>query len=85
VGESTVRAIIVETCSVIIDRLSPIYLKQPNQRDWLCISEGFNQIWNMPNCVGAIDGKHVFIQAPSNSESLYFNYKKTQYCPLSCV
>lgn len=76
-GESTVRAIIVETCSVIIDRLSPIYLKQPNERDWLCISEGFNQIWNMPNCVGAIDGKHVFIQAPSNSESLYFNYKKT--------
>lgn len=77
VGESTVRAIIVETCSIIIDKLSNIYLKQPNENDWLRISEGFSQTWNMPNCIGAIDGKHVLIQAPSNSGSLYFNYKKT--------
>jgi len=77
VGESTVRAIIDETCSVIIDILSPIYLKQPNEKDWLRISEGFKLYWNMPNCIGAIDGKHVVIQAPPNSGSLYFNYKKT--------
>ena len=29
----------------------------------------------MPNCIGAIDGKHIMIQCLSNSGSLFFNYK----------
>lgn len=53
------------------------YVCPPNETQWKHIIEGFLEKWNLPNCVGAIDGKHIAIQAPPNTGSLYFNYKKS--------
>lgn len=76
IGESTVYNIIKETCRITLKVLSPIYLKPPTEEKWKEIAAGFLNHWNFPNCLGAIDGKHFTIKAPSNSGSLYFNYKK---------
>lgn len=76
-GESTIRKIIHETCQVIARVLQPLYLCLPKEEDWKNICSGFLEKWNFPNCVGSFDGKHVEIQAPPKSGSLFFNYKKT--------
>jgi hypothetical protein len=73
-GLTTVHSIVHEVCKVIWDVLAPRYLKEPTTRQQ--ISQDFYKLWNFPNCIGALDGKHINIQAPANSGSLFFNYKK---------
>ena len=49
--------------------------KTPDQ--WDVVASEMERRWNFPNCLGAMDGKHVNIFAPARSGSLFFNYKKT--------
>lgn len=48
-----------------------------NSEEWLEIEQSWNEIWNFPHCVGALDGKHIVLQSPINSGSEYINYKGT--------
>ena len=45
--------------------------------EWKKVAEDFETKWNYPNCVGALDGKHVMLQKPPKSGSSHFNYKHT--------
>ena len=74
-GVSTGRQIILNVCTVIWDVLVPIYMPVPSEDKWKSIADEFYERWNFPNCIGAIDGKHVMIQCPFNSGSLFYNYK----------
>lgn len=45
------------------------------EAEWREVAMGFETKWQFPNCLGAIDGKHIYIQPPANSGSTYHNYK----------
>jgi len=78
VGQPTITKVIPEVCKELWDQLAPIVMKMPSSvEEWMLISEGYNNKWQFPHCVGAIDGKHIVMKAPKNSGSLYYNYKGT--------
>jgi hypothetical protein len=77
IASSNVHSFVISTCEAIWKKLSPTELPQPTEEIWKNIAEEFYSIWQFPNCIGATGGKHTDIQAPHNSGSLFFNYKKT--------
>ncbi|XP_018360388.1 PREDICTED: uncharacterized protein LOC108759435 [Trachymyrmex cornetzi] len=77
VAQSTITNIIKETCNVLWSMLMPIVLKVPTHDTWKQIAKKFELNCHFPHCIGAVDGKHVVIQAPPNSGSTFYNYKSS--------
>lgn len=63
------------TCDAIWQILGPLVLAPPDRKRWAEAEDQFRSRWNYPNCVGTIDGKHIVINKPAHSGTLYFNYK----------
>ncbi|CAH1995541.1 unnamed protein product [Acanthoscelides obtectus] len=59
IGHTTVRDIIYEVCMAIWENMRQSSFPELNEERWLEIAKGFNENANYPNCVGAIDGKHI--------------------------
>lgn len=76
VGKSTAHQIIKETYKAIWEKLQSIYLPSLTRNDFERIAAQFFDRWQLPNCVGAIDGRHMRIKAPPMSGSEFYNYKK---------
>ena len=75
-GRTTVSTIIQETCEAMWIALSQDFVIAPqSEQDWKEISAKFYEEWDFPNCLGALDGKHVAIECPGFSGSEYYNYK----------
>ncbi|KAK3767523.1 hypothetical protein RRG08_003956 [Elysia crispata] len=66
---------VMATCQVIWDVLHPLELPTPTAEQWRMIAKRFGDLWDYPFAIGALDGKHIALQNPANSGSMYYNYK----------
>lgn len=76
VGKSTVCKIIPEVCRAIWHVLQPVVLPTIDADGWKKISKEYMLQWQFPNCIGALDGRHMEIEKPPCSGSQYYNYKQ---------
>lgn len=74
-GETTVGKIIAETTEAIWECLQPTYLPVPSLELWKNIAARYDLLWQLPHCLGSIDGKHIRIKKFNNTGSRNFNYK----------
>ena len=49
-------------------------MPMPTEEMWWHIANKFEDLWQFPNCIGALDGKHVEITCPPKSGSAYHNH-----------
>ncbi|KAM4022315.1 uncharacterized protein ACNLHF_027482 [Anomaloglossus baeobatrachus] len=75
-GRSTIGKIILHTCTVLWETLRHHVMQLPSTQEWMHTSDEFLEKTVFPNCIGAIDGKHIRVKKPPNSASRYFNYHK---------
>lgn len=60
-GRSATSQIIRETCEAIWDCLHKELLFTLSYNGWREVAHEFQEKWNFPNYIGALDGKHVAI------------------------
>lgn len=75
-GNTTVRKIIKETVRILWEELQPLHMQVPTTASLKNNAAEFEKVWNFPHVVGCLDGKHIRIICPSDSGSMFLNYKK---------
>ena len=68
--------LIPEVAEAIIKGLSKKYMPFPNAKQWQTIINNMFYHWQMPNCLGAVVGRHFKIMVSPHSGSFFHNYKK---------
>ncbi|KAG0422099.1 hypothetical protein HPB47_002060 [Ixodes persulcatus] len=43
--------------------------------EWKAVAQGYQDLWQFPHCVGALDGKHVALVPPHETGAQFRNYK----------
>ena len=86
-GHSTVNKIVRTTVVAIYESLHREVLKDPSKHPeiWQKTADDFERYWNFPNCIGAIDGKHVMLQVNYNYNIHFLHGSRIPVCFEICM
>lgn len=74
-GIETIRGIIKDVCEQLWLCIQPVAMPNLDQNGWLNVATEYYNKTQFPNCIGSVDGKHIRICQPTQSGSLFYNYK----------
>ncbi|KAM7293088.1 hypothetical protein ISCGN_026218 [Ixodes scapularis] len=75
-AHNTVSNIVADVCPAIYTVLRDDFLKVPSSpAEWKAVAQGYQDLWQFPHCVGALDGKHVALVPPHETGAQFRNYK----------
>ncbi|KAG8237679.1 hypothetical protein J437_LFUL015552, partial [Ladona fulva] len=74
-GVSTISEIIEHTTKYLSDIFKKDFVLLPTKERWKNISQRYLELWNVPNCLRALDEKVIRIKCPPKSGLEYFNHK----------
>lgn len=75
ISKQAIYVIVPEVCAALVNCLKDYMQTPSNPEEWEKIASGYKRIWQFDQCIGALDGKHIVLEAPENSGSTFFNYK----------
>lgn len=64
-----------ECSRILTDKWMPVLVRWPSGPESKRVSAAFEARRGIPNVIGAIDGSHFPVKAPSNEPADYYNYK----------
>jgi hypothetical protein len=72
-GATPVSEIVSDTGDAIWECLKPACMSARNKNDWICTADELYERTNFPNCIGAVDGKHIRMRKPKEIRSNFLN------------
>lgn len=75
IAATTIGGIVRDVCKNIWMYMKDVCIAPLTEDRWKETINGFKKTAQFPNCLGAVDGKHIRIIKPAQSGSAYYNYK----------
>ena len=61
---SSISSTVPEVCDAIIEALAVELCVFLQMKDWRKIAKEYEEMWQFPHCIGAVDGNHIALFNP---------------------
>ena len=75
-SQSTVAKIVNKLCTILVEKLSPVYITGPCRERQVLTASHFENATGLPSVIGCINGTHILIHKPSDFAVDYYTQKK---------